>query len=57
MITTFLAGAAATIGIPLVAPSIAGYNVCKIVFVETLVVILCNPFINDYVTVQSRGVA
>ena len=57
MIATFLAGAAATIGIPAVAPSVAGYNVCKIVFVETLVVILCNPFINDYVTVQSRGIA
>ena len=57
IIGTFLSGACASIGIPLVAPSIIGYDICKVVFVETMVVLLCNPFINDYVTVQSRGLA
>lgn len=51
IIGTFLAGSCASIGIPLVAPSIIGYDICKVVFVETMVVLLCNPFINDYVTV------
>ena len=54
---TFILGAASTILIPVVAPSIAGYDLARIVFVQTLVVMLSNPFINDYVTVQSRGVA
>lgn len=55
--TTFVVGAVATMAIPLIAPSIILYDVCKVVFMQTLVVLLCNPFINDYVTVQSRGLA
>ena len=55
--TTFVVGAVATMAIPLIAPSIILYDVCKVIFMQTLVVLLCNPFINDYVTVQSRGLA
>ena len=54
---TFIIGAISTFMIPLVAPSIIGYDVARILFVQTLVVMLSNPFINDYVTVQSRGLA
>ena len=54
---TFVIGAISTFMIPLVAPSIIGYDVARILFVQTLVVMLSNPFINDYVTVQSRGIA
>jgi|Transcript_12899 MFS family permease len=57
IVSTFLAGAVSTFLIPVVAPSVAGYDACKIVFLQTMVVLLCNPFINDYVTVQSRGLA
>lgn len=53
----FLTGAIATFLIPVVAPSIIGYDITRILFVQTLVVMLSNPFINDYVTVQSRGIA
>lgn len=56
-VSTFIFGAGATMMIPLVAPSVIGYDVARIIFVQTLVVMLSNPFINDYVTVQSRGVA
>ena len=56
-VSTFIVGAISTIMIPLVAPSVIGYDVARILFVQTLVVMLSNPFINDYVTVQSRGVA
>ena len=51
IITTFLVGALSTFLIPVVAPSIIGYNICKVIFFNTLAVLLCNPFINDYVTV------
>ena len=51
IITTFLVGAIFTFLIPVVAPSIIGYNICKVIFFNTLAVLLCNPFINDYVTV------
>ena len=54
---TFIIGAISTIMIPLVAPSVVGYDIARIIFVQTLVVMLSNPFINDYVTVQSRGIA
>ena len=54
---TFILGAISTMMIPVAAPSIIGYDVARIVFVQTLVVMLSNPFINDYVTVQSRGIA
>ena len=57
IIGTFLIGAASTMAIPIVAPSVIGYDICKVIFLQTLVVLLCNPFINDYVTVQSRGLA
>ena len=54
---TFILGAISTMMIPVASPSIIGYDVARIVFVQTLVVMLSNPFINDYVTVQSRGIA
>jgi len=50
-VSTFIFGAAATFMIPVVAPSVIGYDVFRIIFVQTLVVMLSNPFINDYVTV------
>ena len=53
----FLIGAAATIGTPLVAPSIIGYDFMRIGFVSTIGCLISNPFINDYVKVTSRGVA
>ena len=56
-VATFLLGAISTIMIPLVSPSILGYDFARIIFCQTLVVVLSNPFINDYVTVQSRGIA
>ena len=34
-----------------------GYDIIKVLYMQTLVVMLSNPFINDYVTVQSRGLA
>ena len=57
IVSTFLIGAVSTICIPLVAPSVIGYDLAKVTFFETMVVLLINPFINDYVTVQSRGIA
>ena len=56
-VSTFMLGALSTMMIPVAAPSVIGYDVARIVYVQTLVVMLSNPFINDYVTVQSRGVA
>lgn len=51
IIVTFLVGAISTFLIPVVAPSVIGYDICKVIFFNTLAVLLCNPFINDYVTV------
>ena len=56
-VTMFVGGAIATMLFPLVAPSVVGYDVARILFVQTLIIAMSNPFINDYVTVQSRGVA
>jgi len=56
-VLTFLLGAVMTFILPLVSPSIAGYDVVRVFFIQTMVVMLSNPFINDYVTVQSRGLA
>jgi len=56
-VTVFIMGAFATFMVPVVAPSIVGYHVFHTVFLLTLVVMLSNPFINDYVQVQCRGVA
>ena len=53
----FILGAATTIGTPLVSPSIILYDVMRIGFVSTIACMLSNPFINDYVKVQSRGAA
>ena len=47
----FLIGAVATVCIPLVSPSVPLYNTFRVTFIETMVVLLSNPFINDYVTV------
>ena len=49
--TTFVIGAISTMAIPVVAPSVAGYNVAKVTFLQSMAVLLSNPFINDYVTV------
>jgi len=56
-VAAFVIGAISTMAIPLVAPSVPLYNTFRVIFIETMVVMLSNPFINDYVTVQSRGIA
>ena len=53
----FIAGAISTILIPIVSPSVIGYDFVRVIFIQTLIVAMSNPFINDYVTVQSRGIA
>lgn len=56
-VVNFMVGATTTLLIPVVAPSVLGYDIVRVIFIQTMVVMLSNPFINDYVTVQSRGVA
>ena len=56
-VTTILVGAVSTMLVPLVAPSIIGYDICRVLFVGTMTILVSNPFINDYVQVQSRGLA
>lgn len=51
MVSTFIVGALFTFLMPLVAPSIILYDLCRIVVVNTLIVAISNPFINDYVQV------
>lgn len=53
----FLLGACTTLGTPLVAPSVIAYDIMRVGFVASIAVLLSNPFINDYVQVQSRGAA
>lgn len=57
VVGTLLLGALSTFLIPIVSPSIIGYDICRVVFASTLVVLLSNPFINDYVQVECRGAA
>ena len=52
-----LIGAVSVFLIPIVAPSIVLYDICRIIYVAQMTVILSNPFVNDYVQVQSRGIA
>ena len=47
----FLIGAGTTLGTPLVAPSVIGYDIMRVGFVAAIAVLLSNPFINDYVQV------
>ena len=56
-VVAFIMGAISTLMVPLVSPSIIGYDISRIIFVQTMVLMLSNPFISDYVTVQSRGIA
>ena len=46
---TFIVGSIATMMIPLVSPSIALYDLFRVILINSLVVMLANPFINDYV--------
>lgn len=57
MCTSTVIAALSTFLIPIVSPSIPAYQVTRCILTVSLVVALGNPFINDYVTVQSRGVA
>ena len=50
-ILTFIIGSISTFMIPVVSPSVPGYDVARVIFIQTCVVMLSNPFINDYVTV------
>ena len=54
---TMWLGALSTILIPFVAPSIVGFDICRVVFVCTNSILFSNPFVNDYVQVQARGSA
>lgn len=56
-VLSFILGAISTILIPILSPSILGYDIARVLFCQSMVIMLSNPFINDYVTVQSRGVA
>ena len=56
-VVAFLIGAGSTIMFPVVSPSILGYDIARILFVQSLFIMIANPFINDYVQVQSRGLA
>lgn len=53
----FAVGALATIMPPIVAPNVPLYVCAKIVFGSSIVPLMMNPFINDYVKVQFRGKA
>ena len=53
----FAVGALATIMPPYVAPDVPLYVCAKIVFGSSIVPLMMNPFINDYVKVQFRGKA
>ena len=46
---TFLFGAISTVLVPIVSPNILAYDFCRIIFTNTLVFMVTNPFINDYV--------
>ena len=51
-VCTFIVGAITTMAFPLVvSDNPIGYDIVKILYLQTLVVMLSNPFINDYVTV------
>ncbi len=56
-VSTMIVGAISTFLVPVVAPSVIGFDIVRVIFLQSLVVMLANPFINDYVTVQSRGIA
>lgn len=56
----FLTGATSSAFIPYGYPlswALWYYNVFKIIFFSSFVPLLMNPFINDYVKVQDRGLA
>lgn len=57
IVLTMILGALATFFVPFVSPSIVGYDICRVIFSCTLIIMLSNPFINDYVQVECRGVA
>ena len=51
VVSTFLVGALFTFLLPVAAPNILMYDLCRIVVVNTLIIAISNPFINDYVQV------
>ena len=57
IVTGFLVGAFTTLMIPIVSPSVIAYDFMRVIYLQTIIVMMTNPFINDYVTVQNRGVA
>lgn len=50
-------GGVSTILFPIVAPSIIGFDLCRIMFQMAMVPILTNTLVNDYVQVADRGKA
>ena len=58
-VSTLVIGAIATFFTPIVAGplGIVGYDICRVIFASTLIILLSNPFINDYVQVECRGAA
>jgi hypothetical protein len=56
----YLVGAVSCVGFPYgkdLSWKIPYYTICKIVFQSSFVPLTMNPFINDYVKVQDRGLA
>ena len=48
-VITFCLGSIVTMGVPLVSPNIPVYSLLRTIFSLTLVFMITNPFINDYV--------
>lgn len=53
----FIMGAVCTVLIPVVSPNVASFIFLRVLLQCTIVPILMNPFINDYVKVRNRGQA
>jgi len=57
LISFFLLGGVSTMLFPLVSPSITKFDIVRVFFQISFVSILGNTLVNDYVRVQSRGLA
>ena len=57
IVSLFLLGSVFTIMLVVVSPSVIGYYFMRIGFQLTFLPLLANTLVNDYVKVQSRGVA
>jgi MFS family permease len=53
----FFLGGLCTVLVPLVSPNVSGFVFCRVLLQCSMVPIIMNPLINDYVKVRSRGQA